>query len=66
MQTQSKSEKVLIHCMKLHLPWELMCKRAEDMGLVVPIEVRPFASPSLRPLPAAARPSAGAERCICQ
>lgn len=63
MQTQSKSEKVLIHCMKLHLPWELMCKRAEDMGLVVPIEVRPFASPSPPP---AARPSAGAERCICQ
>ena len=34
------SDKSLIKCLKLHLPWDLMCKRAEDLSITVPLEVR--------------------------
>lgn len=37
LQTANLREKTLFQCLKLYLPWDFMCKHAEDMRLPVPI-----------------------------
>ena len=33
------SEKKRIHYVKLHVPWQVMCRRAEELNLHVPLQV---------------------------
>ena len=39
MKAEEVSEKKRIHYVKLHVPWQTMCKRAEDLNLRVPLQV---------------------------
>lgn len=37
---EERSDKIIIHCIKIHIPWKLLCQYAEEMNLRAPLQIR--------------------------